>query len=52
MLWNGAYIPRNGEKRKYKKHKQSLHKTVPEIIFTDTEKGMNKGSDNFAKQVK
>ncbi|SEU01138.1 DNA (cytosine-5-)-methyltransferase [Enterocloster clostridioformis] len=52
MLWNGAYIPRNGEKRKYKKHKQSLYKTVPEIIFTDTEKGMNKGSDNFAKQVK
>ena len=46
MLWNGAYIPRNGEKRKYKKHKKVGIKTVSDITFM--EKGLSKGADKFA----
>ena len=45
MLWDSTYIPRNGEKRKYRKNKKNGLKTVSDIKFVDKE--MNKGGDNL-----
>lgn len=43
MLWSGAYLPRNGEKRRYKKRKKS----TSSIAFI--ENATNKGDDKIAK---
>lgn len=45
MLWDSTYIPRNGEKRKYRKNKKNGLRTVSDIKFVDKE--MNKGGDNL-----